>query len=45
MAIAGAMSAAAFASDREVKVDDRLDASADALTDMMRASVMVFHRI
>jgi hypothetical protein len=45
MAIAGAMSAAAFAADREVKVDDRLDASADALTDMMRASVMVFHRI
>jgi len=38
MAIAGAMSAAAFAADREVKVDDRLDASADALTDMMRAS-------
>src|ERR1700677_5107692 len=32
------MSAAAFAADREVKVDDRLDASADALTDMMRAS-------
>ena len=44
-AVAGAMSAAAFAADREVKVDDRLDASADALTDMMRASVMVFHRI
>ncbi len=38
MAIAGAMSGAAFAADREVKVDDRLDASADALTDMMRAS-------
>ena len=37
-AVAGAMSAAAFAADREVKVDDRLDASADALTDMMRAS-------
>jgi len=36
--VAGAMSAAAFAADREVKVDDRLDASADALTDMMRAS-------
>jgi lipid-binding SYLF domain-containing protein len=38
MAIVGAMCAAAFAADREVKVDDRLDASADALTDMMRAS-------
>jgi lipid-binding SYLF domain-containing protein len=32
------MSTAAFAADRAVKVDDRLDASADALTDMMRAS-------
>ena len=32
------MSAVAFAADREVKVDDRLDASADALTDMMRAA-------
>ena len=38
LAIAGSMSIAAFAADREVKVDDRLDASADALTDMMRAS-------
>jgi lipid-binding SYLF domain-containing protein len=38
MAVAGAMSAIASAADREVKVDDRLDASADALTDMMRAS-------
>ena len=38
MAIACAMSAAAFAADREVKLDDRLDASPDALTDMMRAS-------
>jgi lipid-binding SYLF domain-containing protein len=38
LAIAGTMSTAAFAADREVKVDDRLDASADALTDMMRAS-------
>src|ERR1700733_13607532 len=36
--VAGAMSAAALAADREVKVDDRLDASADALTDMMKAS-------
>lgn len=38
LAIAGAMSTAVFAADREVKVDDRLDASADALTDMMHAS-------
>jgi len=38
LAIAGSMSAGAFAADREVKVDDRLDASADALSDMMRAA-------
>src|SRR5579864_6778140 len=38
LAIAGSISATAYAADREVKVDDRLDASADALTDMMRAS-------
>jgi SH3 domain-containing YSC84-like protein 1 len=38
LAIAGSMSATAFAADRQIKVDDRLDASADALTDMMRAS-------
>jgi lipid-binding SYLF domain-containing protein len=38
LAIAGSMSMTAFAADREVKVDDRLDASADTLTDMMRAS-------
>jgi SH3 domain-containing YSC84-like protein 1 len=38
LAIAGFMSTAAFAADREVKVDDRLDASADALTDMAKAS-------
>jgi lipid-binding SYLF domain-containing protein len=38
LAMAGAMSTIAFAADREVKVDDRLDASADALTDMMKAS-------
>src|ERR1035437_6454045 len=38
LAIAGSMSIAAFAADRETKVDERLDASADALTDMMRAS-------
>src|SRR5580704_9862326 len=38
LAIAGTMSTVAFAADREIKVDDRLDASADALADMMRAS-------
>jgi len=38
LAVAGSMSAVALAADREVKVDDRLDASADALTDMMRAA-------
>ncbi len=38
LALAGSVSTAAFAADREVKVDDRLDASADALTDMMMAS-------
>jgi len=38
LAIAGSMSIAALAAEREVKVDDRLDASADTLTDMMRAS-------
>jgi SH3 domain-containing YSC84-like protein 1 len=38
LAIAGSMSIAALAADREIKVDDRLDASADTLTDMMRAS-------
>ena len=38
LAIAGSMSIAAFAAEREIKVDDRLDASADTLTDMMRAS-------
>jgi SH3 domain-containing YSC84-like protein 1 len=37
-AIAGSISTASFAADREIKVDDRLDASADTLTDMMRAS-------
>jgi lipid-binding SYLF domain-containing protein len=36
LAIAG--STTAFAADRAIKVDDRLDASADTLTDMMRAS-------
>ena len=38
LAIAGSVSTATFAADREIKVEDRLDASADALTDMMRAS-------
>ena len=37
LAIAGTMSSAAFAADREIKVDDRLDASADTLTEMMHA--------
>jgi lipid-binding SYLF domain-containing protein len=35
--MAGAVSTAAYAADRAIKVDDRLDASADALTAMMRA--------
>jgi lipid-binding SYLF domain-containing protein len=38
LAIAGSMSTVALAADREIKVDDRLDASADTLIDMMRAS-------
>src|SRR5579863_10156299 len=38
LAIAGSINTVAFAADREVKVDDRLDASADTLIDMMRAS-------
>src|SRR6202142_2971237 len=38
LAIAGSLSTGAFAADREVKVEDRLDASADTLTDMMHAS-------
>jgi len=38
LAIAGCISTASFAADRETKVDDRLDASADTLTDMMRAA-------
>ena len=38
LAIAGSASTAAFAADREIKVDDRLDASAETLTDMMKAS-------
>jgi SH3 domain-containing YSC84-like protein 1 len=38
LAIAGSMSTAALAADREIKVDDRLDSSADTLADMMHAS-------
>ena len=37
-AIAGFIGTSAFAADREVKVEDRLNASADTLIDMMRAS-------
>ncbi len=38
LAIASSISTVAFAADREAKVDDRLDASADTLIDMMRAA-------
>ncbi len=38
LAVAGSVSTAAFAADRAIKVDDRLDASADTLRDMMRAA-------
>jgi len=38
LAMAGCLGAAAFAADRVVKVEDRLDASAATLIDMMRAS-------
>jgi lipid-binding SYLF domain-containing protein len=38
LAIAASLNTAAFAADRAIKVEDRLDASADTLTDMMRAS-------
>jgi lipid-binding SYLF domain-containing protein len=37
LAIAGTMSTAALAADREVKVDDRLNAAADTLTAMLGA--------
>ena len=37
MAIAGSIGTAAYAADRAIKVDDRLDASADTLTAMMGA--------
>jgi lipid-binding SYLF domain-containing protein len=38
LAIAGSISTVAFAKDREVRVDDRLDASVDTLNAMMEAS-------
>jgi hypothetical protein len=38
LVIAGTVSCAAFAADREIKIDDRLDASADTLTEMRKAS-------
>jgi lipid-binding SYLF domain-containing protein len=38
LAIGGSIGTAAFASDRQIKVDDRLDASAYTLTDMMKAA-------
>src|SRR5271165_1919145 len=38
LAIASSMTATAFAAERAIKVNDRLDASAETLTDMMRAS-------
>jgi len=37
LAIAGSIGTAAYAADRAIKIDDRLDASADTLTDMMKA--------
>src|SRR4029077_5216705 len=37
-ALAGTLGTAAFAADREIKVEDRLDASAETLADMMRAA-------
>jgi lipid-binding SYLF domain-containing protein len=38
LAVTGLVSTAAFAADREVKIDDRLNASAETLTEMMHAS-------
>ena len=38
LAIASCFCASVFGADREIKVEDRLDASADTMTDMMRAS-------
>src|SRR5271154_7248336 len=37
LAIAGSMTTAAFAADREIKIDDRLEASTETLTSMMKA--------
>ena len=37
-ALAGTLSTVAYAAEREIKVTDRLDASADTLSDMMKAS-------
>jgi len=38
LAMAGTLGSAAFAADREAKVDDRLDASVDTLADMTHAA-------
>jgi len=38
LALAGSMSTTAFAADRAIKVEDRLDASTEALVAMMRAA-------
>jgi lipid-binding SYLF domain-containing protein len=38
LAVAGSMTTANFAADRAIKIDDRLEASADTLNDMMRAA-------
>lgn len=38
LAITGTLGTMAFAADREAKVEDRLDAAADTLTDMMQAA-------
>jgi lipid-binding SYLF domain-containing protein len=38
LAMAGSLSTAAFAADRAIKVEDRLDASAATIVDLMRAS-------
>src|ERR1700681_129805 len=37
-AIAGTLSSAVYAADRDIKVEDRLDASAETLGDMMKAA-------
>jgi len=37
LTLAGSMATATFAADREIKVDDRLESSAETLTQMMRA--------